>query len=103
MTLRELLKDKQLPVRVRNMEMANKFIFVTFVGNDKCFTKADNGYEDSWSLDSDSWALYQEPRPKYRLWVCTSKSNHIKGALTLIPEDESCLGDWQPISIEDIL
>lgn len=83
MTLRELLKDNKLPVKVRHRSFEEgEFLCVTAFNTKYMLVvhrlrRADK--EDVYGLDflpDSSWELYQEPRPKKKMYayICVDYS-----------------------------
>jgi len=81
MTLRELLKDKTLPVKVRHRSFEEgEFLCVTAFNTKYMLVvhrwrRADK--EDVYGLDflpDSSWELYQEPRPKKKMYAYLRES-----------------------------
>lgn len=67
MTLGELLKDKELPVKVFFVGCAEKYYTVTHKNKNGCLTTSESGRDDSWSLTSEDWYLYEEPKKTIEL------------------------------------
>jgi len=66
MTLKELLKDKQLPVKVRKKTWGNAEYFELIGFNDRGVVGFfQDGRPYSWIFCTlDAWELYQEPKQK---------------------------------------
>lgn len=72
MTLREFLKDKTLPVKVRSKYwMDDEYLNILYLGSDKAFYRDEENEEDSWPLadvTDGNWQLYVEPKLKKKYW-----------------------------------
>lgn len=84
-TLRELLKDKTLPVKVQHSSFEKGEYLIVEATNSKYMLVRHvwrlAGKEDVYGLDflpDSSWELYQEPRPKKKMYAylqCYQKNN----------------------------
>lgn len=78
MTLGELLKDKELPVKVFFVGCAEKYYTVTHKNKNDCLTTSESGRDDSWSLTSEDWYLYEEPKKTIELEEYLTESINYK-------------------------
>lgn len=66
-TLKELLEGRELPVKVTNKNLYEGYYIVTHKNNNSCLTTTESGRDDGWSLSSNYWELYEEPKKKVKV------------------------------------
>ncbi len=65
MTLKELLKGKELPVKVTHKYLTKKYITITAYNIEGClYSVFDCDGMVNFSSDANNWKLYTEPKPK---------------------------------------
>ncbi len=103
-TLRELLRDKQLPVKVvckhPRVTSNSEPYTILAIGKDSAFFLNERG-DDGITPLCWTYELYQEPRPKYRLY--RYKDGSKVGEVLIFHENQPISSCLEPISIEDIL
>ena len=82
-TIRELIKGKELPLKIRCADLSSEWVMVTHANNTSCLTTDSNGNHNGWLLSSENWELYIEPKKKVKVALYAYRNNSGSYATTM--------------------